>query len=62
MDHTVEGYNIRIEVREDEFVNYSIIYIDHDGNPQESYDQGVTMDYALQQITVRVRGHVAGAF
>jgi hypothetical protein len=61
-DYTVEGYDIRLERREDGFINYSIAYIDKDGKPRLADDQCVTLEYALQEITSRIRSHKAGAF
>ena len=61
-DYTIEGYDIRIEVREDEYVNYSIAYIREDGTVGGALDERVTLEFALRTITMHIRDHKAGAF
>ena len=60
--YTIEGYDIRIEVREDEFVNWFVYYKDHDGMTQEHWDEMTTLDHAMKRIGEIVREHKAGAF
>lgn len=60
--YTIEGYNIKIEVREDEFVNWYVGYLDKEGHHQEHWDERTTLDHAMKRISEIVREHKAGAF
>lgn len=62
MAETIEGYDIRIEIRDDTYVNYSITYEDHDGVAQTISDERVTLIYATVHIESIIRDHRAGAF
>ncbi len=62
MDYTIEGYDIRIEVREDDFVNFEVTYLDRAGKKQSFGHLKSTLDFALTTITMIIRDHRAGAF
>ncbi len=61
-DPTTESYNIRIEVRDDGFVNWFVHYTDHEGKTQHPWDERTTLEHALNRIGEIVREHKAGAF
>ncbi len=60
--YTIEDYEIRIEVRDDEFVNWFVHYNDNEGKHQECWDERTTLEHALNRIGEIVREHKAGAF
>jgi hypothetical protein len=62
MDYTVEGYDIRIEVREDGLANYHVSFLDHAGKYDEVWDEAVLLDNAFARIIEIVRSRKAGAF
>jgi len=61
-DYTIEAYDIRIEVRDDGFVNWFVTYTDHEGMVQQQWDERTTLEHALNRIGEIARDGKAGAF